>query len=73
VQLEVERRARRTRTCSTRFVYLCPESKAALTYCQGIDFVQEKFLKQGDQSNESAIEQAKDEAISDFIRSKYVS
>ena len=27
----------------------------------------------GDQSNESAIEQAKDEQISDFIRSKYKS
>lgn len=38
---------------------------------QGIDFVQEKFLKQGDQSNESAAEQAKDEKISDFIRGQY--
>ena len=27
----------------------------------------------GDQSNESAIEQAKDEQISDFIRAKYKS
>lgn len=36
-----------------------------------VDFVQEKFLGQGDQSNESAAEQAKDEAISDFIRDKY--
>lgn len=33
--------------------------------------MQEKFLGQGDQSNESAAEQAKDEAISDFIRDKY--
>ncbi len=32
---------------------------------------QEKVLGQGDQSNESAAEQAKDEAISDFIRDKY--
>lgn len=28
-------------------------------------------MGQGDQSNESAVEQAKDEAISDFIRDKY--
>lgn len=32
----------------------------------GIDFVQEKFMGQGAQNNESAIEQAKDEQISDF-------
>jgi hypothetical protein len=32
--------------------------------------VQEKFLGQGAQDNESAIEQAKDEQISDFIRDK---
>lgn len=37
----------------------------------GVDFVQEKFLGQGPQDNESAIEQAKDEQISDFIRGKY--
>lgn len=36
----------------------------------GVDFVQEKFLGQGPQDNESAIEQAKDEQISDFIRDK---
>lgn len=33
--------------------------------------MQEKVLGQGDQSNETAAEQAKDEAISDFIRGKY--
>lgn len=33
--------------------------------------MQEKFLGGGQQSNESAAEQAKDEQISDFIRSKY--
>ncbi|KAH7271755.1 hypothetical protein FSOLCH5_004614 [Fusarium solani] len=38
---------------------------------KAVDYVQEKFLGQGDQSNESATEQAKDEAISDFIRDKY--
>ncbi|KAH8923650.1 hypothetical protein BT69DRAFT_1281268 [Atractiella rhizophila] len=38
---------------------------------KAIDFVQEKFLKGGDQSNESAVEQLKDEEISDMIRSKY--
>jgi len=35
------------------------------TECAGIDFVQEKFLGAGPQDNESAIEQAKDEHISD--------
>lgn len=40
---------------------------------RGVDYVQEKFLGQGPQDNESAIEQAKDEQISDFIRGKYKS
>ncbi|QDS67641.1 hypothetical protein FKW77_004597 [Venturia effusa] len=40
---------------------------------KGIDFVQEKFLGQGPQDNESALEQAKDEKISDFIRGQYKS
>ncbi|KAL5121986.1 hypothetical protein ACEQ8H_000202 [Pleosporales sp. CAS-2024a] len=40
---------------------------------KGVDFVQEKFLGQGPQDNESALEQAKDEQISDFIRSSYKS
>ena len=39
--------------------------------CVGVDWVQEHVLKQGDQSNESAAEQAKDEQISDFIRGQY--
>ena len=34
---------------------------------------QEKVLGQGPQDNESAVEQAKDEQISDFIRAKYKS
>merc|ERR1711939_283648 len=38
---------------------------------KAVDFVQEKVMGQGDQSNESAAEQAKDEAVSDFIRGKY--
>ncbi|KAF1984525.1 hypothetical protein K402DRAFT_395544 [Aulographum hederae CBS 113979] len=38
---------------------------------KGIDMVQQKFMGGGDQSNESAVEQAKDEQISDFIRGKY--
>jgi len=38
---------------------------------KGVDFVQQKFMGAGDQSNESAVEQAKDEQISDFIRGKY--
>ncbi|KAI4862861.1 hypothetical protein F4820DRAFT_397748 [Hypoxylon rubiginosum] len=37
---------------------------------KGVDWVQEHVLGQGDQSNESAVEQAKDEQISDFIRGK---
>jgi len=32
---------------------------------KGVDFVQERFMGQGAQNNESAIEQAKDEQISD--------
>ncbi|KAB8336945.1 hypothetical protein FH972_021250 [Carpinus fangiana] len=40
---------------------------------KGVDFVQEKFMGGGAQDNESAIEQAKDEKISDFIRDKYKS
>ncbi|KAJ4338978.1 hypothetical protein N0V95_007923 [Ascochyta clinopodiicola] len=38
---------------------------------KGVDFVQEKFLGQGPQDNESAVEQAKDEQISDFVRGQY--
>ncbi|KAI6082001.1 hypothetical protein F4821DRAFT_248147 [Hypoxylon rubiginosum] len=38
---------------------------------KGVDWVQEHVLGQGDQSNESAVEQAKDEQISDFIRGQY--
>ncbi|KAF3940898.1 hypothetical protein ABW19_dt0200745 [Dactylella cylindrospora] len=38
---------------------------------KGIDLVQEKVLGAGPQNNESAAEQAKDEAISDFIRDQY--
>ncbi|KAI5865242.1 hypothetical protein GGS23DRAFT_594785 [Durotheca rogersii] len=38
---------------------------------KGVDWVQEHILGQGDQSNESAVEQAKDERISDFIRDQY--
>ncbi|KAF2737866.1 hypothetical protein EJ04DRAFT_510050 [Polyplosphaeria fusca] len=40
---------------------------------KGVDFVQEKFLGQGRQDNESAFEQAKDEQISDYIRKQYKS
>ncbi|KAH8166140.1 hypothetical protein CIB48_g2101 [Xylaria polymorpha] len=38
---------------------------------KGVDWVQEHVLGQGDQSSESAAEQAKDEQISDFIRDQY--
>ncbi|KAJ6620634.1 hypothetical protein B0H10DRAFT_2021199 [Mycena sp. CBHHK59/15] len=37
---------------------------------KGVDFVQER-MGGGDQSNESAVEQAKDEQISDAIRKQY--
>ncbi|KAI0017854.1 hypothetical protein F4780DRAFT_781986 [Xylariomycetidae sp. FL0641] len=40
---------------------------------KGVDWVQEHVMGQGDQSNESALEQAKDEQISDFIRGQYKS
>ncbi|KAK0718011.1 hypothetical protein B0T26DRAFT_711578 [Lasiosphaeria miniovina] len=38
---------------------------------KGVDYVQQNVFGQGDQTNESALEQAKDEQISDFIRDKY--
>jgi len=40
---------------------------------KGVDLVQEKVLGQGPQDNESAMEQAKDEQISDFVRRGYKS
>lgn len=39
-----------------------------MSSCVGIDFVQERFMGQGAQDNESAVEQAKDEQISDFSK-----
>nr|OQO27834.1 hypothetical protein B0A51_04669 [Rachicladosporium sp. CCFEE 5018] len=51
-----------------------PESEKNEDYLdKGIDMVQGKFMGGGDQSNESAVEQAKDEQISDFIRGQYKS
>ncbi|KAH8785947.1 hypothetical protein F5883DRAFT_401610 [Diaporthe sp. PMI_573] len=38
---------------------------------KGVDWVQENVLGQGKQDNESAVEQAKDEQISDFIRGQF--
>lgn len=71
---------RRTRTISTRVrrlsisfsVFAGKPEKLTVDY-SGVDFVQEKVLNQGPQDNESAIEQAKDEQISDFIRAQYKS
>ncbi|KAI5843556.1 hypothetical protein DFP73DRAFT_552529 [Morchella snyderi] len=40
---------------------------------KGVDYVQEHVFGQGPQDNESALEQAKDEQISDFIRGQYKS
>lgn len=42
-----------------------------LTPPKAVDFFQQKVLGGGDQSNESAAEQAKDEMISDGIRDQY--
>lgn len=39
----------------------------------GVDLFQQHVLGQGPQDNESAVEQAKDEQISDFIRGQYKS
>ncbi|CUS09398.1 unnamed protein product [Tuber aestivum] len=38
---------------------------------KAIDYVQENFLGQGPQNNESALEQAKDGQIAGFVRSQY--
>jgi len=38
---------------------------------KGVDFVQERVLGQGAQNNENAVEQQKDEFISDQIRNQY--
>ncbi|ROT35356.1 hypothetical protein SODALDRAFT_320710 [Sodiomyces alkalinus F11] len=49
-----------------------PQSEKNEDYLdKGVDFVQEHVLGQDQQSNETAAEQAKDEVISDTIRSKY--
>lgn len=39
--------------------------------CPAVDYVQEHFLHQGSQKNETAAQQAKDEKISDGIRFVY--
>ncbi|KAL8756787.1 MAG: hypothetical protein Q9199_002711 [Rusavskia elegans] len=50
------------------------ESEAKEDYLdKGVDMFQEKVMGAGPQDNESAIEQAKDEQMSDFIRGKYKS
>ncbi|KAG8771573.1 hypothetical protein FRC12_003534 [Ceratobasidium sp. 428] len=38
---------------------------------KGIDYVQQHYMGSGDQSNESALEQAKDQQISDMVRQQY--
>jgi hypothetical protein len=42
-----------------------------LLILSGVDWVQEHVMGQGPQDNENAVEQAKDEQISDFIRGQY--
>jgi len=60
--------------CHFLFLSVCGlTSGPSVTTTTGVDFVQEKFLHQGPQDSESAIEQAKDEQISDFVRDKYKS
>ena len=39
----------------------------------GVDSVQEKFVGQGSQGNQSVVQQAKAKQISDFLRSEYKS
>ena len=46
---------------------------SSLTAPPGVDMVQQYGFGAGDQSNESAVEQAKDEQISDFLRGQYKS
>ena len=50
-----------------------PLHAPTLTHLPGVDWVQEHVLGQGPQNNESALEQAKDEQISDAIRRGYKS
>lgn len=57
-----------TRVCSYSVLSLMSIANVLFV---AVDFVQEKFLGGGDQSNETAAEQAKDEAISDAIRKQY--
>ncbi|KAH9474969.1 hypothetical protein JR316_0012068 [Psilocybe cubensis] len=49
------------------------EKNEGMNHLNSVDFVQERFLGAGPQNNESAIEQAKDEQISDVIRRGYKS
>ncbi len=55
--------------CVLLLTFAYPE----LTIHPGVDAFQQYVLKEGDQSNESAAEQAKDEQISDFVRKQYKS
>ena len=57
--------------CSPSLEYKISQKRPPFDIASAVDMFQEKVLGQGDQSNESATEQAKDEAISDFIRDKY--
>lgn len=54
-----------------REIVLAMVSSLTVWLGKGVDWVQEHVLGQGPQDNESAVEQAKDEQISDFIRDKY--
>lgn len=50
--------------------YIC-DCGTDLIHRLAVDLIQEYVLHQGSQKNESALEQAKDEHISDAIRAQY--
>jgi hypothetical protein len=48
-----------------------PSTEPTLRFLQAIDMFQEHVLHAGSQSNESAIEQAKDQQIKEALKSGY--
>lgn len=79
IQLLVEvKKVRRTRIILTKVSTRCNCFYSCFRilhakFLPGVDMIQQYGMGQGDQSNESAVEQAKDEQISDFIRGQYKS
>ena len=62
---------KRWRTRRNSHVILTFHHHSADALDKAVDWVQEHVLKQGPQDNESAVEQQKDEMISDSIRSSF--